>query len=332
MYLNAFGFARHPFRVTPDAGAMYLSPGHARAKAYLDYALVSGDGFVVITGEIGAGKTTLLNQFVGELDPDVLIARVDQTQLSESELIEAIMTAFGLQPGTGGKVSMMQQLREFLLDQAEQERRVIIAIDEAQCLGYKALEEIRLLSGIELHQAKVATLILLGQPELDRLLSSPELEQLAQRVRLRFHLGALSGDEIRNYLAHRLLVAGTDRTDLFTDDVFPVIERYTGGIPRLINSLCDMALLTAYVDEQPQVTGELVEAAAGELNWPPYSARAHRPANGSEPASESSPSTGELHHEIRALAAALTEQIGGLRADLSRVADALASNSKGNDR
>lgn len=328
MYLNAYGFKRHPFRVTPDAGSMYLSPGHARAKAYLDYALVSGDGFVVITGEIGAGKTTLLNQFVGELDPDVLIARIDQTQLTESELLEAILAAFGLEPGAGGKVSVMQQLREFLIDQAEQDRRVIIAIDEAQCLGYKALEEVRLLSGIELHQVKVATLILLGQPELDRLLNSPDLEQLAQRVRLRFHLGALSRDEIRNYLAHRLLVAGTERTDLFTDDVFPVIERYTGGIPRLINSLCDMALLTAYVDEQPRVTGELVEAAAVELNWPPYSERAHRASPQPAP-SDGAPSTGELHHEIRALAATLTEQIGGLRADLSRVADALAANSKG---
>lgn len=323
MYLNAFGFERHPFRVAPDTDFMYLSPGHARAKAYLEYALVSGDGFVVITGEIGAGKTTLLNRFVDDLGDNVLLARIDQTQLSERELLEAILVAFGEDPDPRGKVSVMQQLREFLIEQAEQDQRVIIAIDEAQCLGYKSLEEVRLLSGIELHQMKVASLILMGQPELDRLISSPELEQLAQRVRLRFHLGALSADDARHYLAHRIAVAGCDRKDLFSEDAFPVIFRYTGGIPRLINSLCDMALLTAYIDEQKQVTAGVVEAAANELGWRPYSERhqhgtqplAHRGENGGS----------ELQHEIRALGLSLTEQIRGLRADLVRVADALAA-------
>lgn len=324
MYLSAFGFERHPFRVAPDTEFMYLSPGHARAKAYLEYALVSGDGFVVITGEIGAGKTTLLNRFVDDLGDEVLLARVDQTQLSERELLEAILVAFGEEPDARGKVSLMQQLRDFLIDQAEQDRRVIIAIDEAQCLGYKALEEVRLLSGIELHQMKVASLVLMGQPELDRLISSPELEQLAQRVRLRFHLGALTPDDSRSYLAHRIAIAGCERTDLFTDDAFPVIHRYAGGIPRLINSLCDMALLTAYVDERDQVSADIVEAAARELAWLPYNERAHRisPRRGEAPGTE-------LQHEIRALGLSLTEQIRGLRADLARVADALAAGQSG---
>ncbi len=324
MYLNAFGFERHPFRVAPDTDFMYLSPGHARAKAYLEYALVSGDGFVVITGEIGAGKTTLLNRFIDDLDQDVLLARIDQTQLSERELLEAILVAFGEVPDERGKVSVMQQLRDFLLDQAEQERRVIIAIDEAQCLGYKALEEVRLLSGIELNQVKVASLVLMGQPELDRVISSPELEQLAQRVRLRFHLGALTPEDSRNYLLHRIAIAGCERPELFAEDAFPVIYRYSGGIPRLINSLCDMALLTAYVDERPQVTAEVVETAARELGWVPYNERAHRVPR---PKGEA-PGT-ELQHEIRALGLSLTEQIRGLRADLARVADALAADESG---
>lgn len=324
MYLNAFGFERHPFRVAPDTDFMYFSPGHARAKAYLEYALVSGDGFVVITGEIGAGKTTLLNRFIDELDQDVLIARIDQTQLSERELLEAILVAFGEEPDERGKVSLMQQLREFLLDQAEQDRRVIIAIDEAQCLGYKALEEIRLLSGIELHQVKVASLVLMGQPELDRLISSPELEQLAQRVRLRFHLGGLTPDDSRNYLLHRISIAGCSRIDLFSDDAFPVIHRYAGGIPRLINSLADMALLTAYVDDREGVTAEVVETAATELGWVPYSERAHR-----VPSPRGEAAGTELQHEIRALGLSLTEQIRGLRADLARVADALVAGQSG---
>lgn len=303
---------------------MYFSQGHARAKAYLEYALVSGDGFVVITGEIGAGKTTLLNRFIDGLDQDVLVARIDQTQLSERELLEAILVAFGEEPDERGKVSLMQQLRDFLLDQAEQDRRVIIAIDEAQCLGYKSLEEVRLLSGIELHQVKVASLVLMGQPELDRLISSPELEQLAQRVRLRFHLAALSPDDSRNYLLHRISMAGCSRADLFADDAFAVIHRYAGGIPRLINSLCDMALLTAYVDERDQVNAEIVETAARELGWLPYSERAHRmpSARGEVPGTE-------LQHEIRALGLSLTEQIRGLRADLARVADALVVDHSG---
>lgn len=324
MYLNAFGFERHPFRVAPDIDFMYFSPGHARAKAYLEYALVSGDGFVVITGEIGSGKTTLLNRFVEDLDEQVLIARIDQTQLSERELLEAILVAFGEEPDARGKVSLMQQLREFLIDQAEQDRRVIIAIDEAQCLGYKSLEEIRLLSGIELHQVKVASLVLMGQPELDRMISSPELEQLAQRVRLRFHLGALTPEDSRSYLLHRISIAGCGRADLFSEDAFPVIYHYAGGIPRLINSLCDMALLTAFVDSQDQVTAEVVELAAKELGWVAYNERAHRtvPQRGE--------ATGtELQHEIRALGLSLTEQIRGLRTDLARVADALTAGESG---
>ncbi|HSG66231.1 MAG TPA: AAA family ATPase [Gammaproteobacteria bacterium] len=280
---------------------------------------------------MGAGKTTLLNRFIDDLDQDVLLARIDQTQLSERELLEAILVALGEEPDSRGKVSVMQQLREFLLEQAEQERRVIIAIDEAQCLGYKSLEEVRLLSGIELHQMKVASLILMGQPELDRLISSPELEQLAQRVRLRFHLGALSAEDSRHYLAHRIAIAGCDRTDLFADDAFPVIQRYAGGIPRLINSLCDMALLTAYVDEQNQVTAGVVEAAANELGWVPYNERAHRSATQPTHLHRSDPPGSELQHEIRALGLSLTEQIRGLRADLARVADALAARQTEED-
>lgn len=282
MYLEFFQLSEHPFRLAPDADFLYMSKAHARAKAYMDYTVLSRDGFVVVTGEIGAGKTTLLNKLVSELPDDVVVAKVFQTQLSELEFLQSVLTEFGAEVPQGGKVDLLNALNDFLIECYSNGQRALLIIDEAQNLSEKVLEEIRLLSGLETDKDKLLSIILAGQPELAELIDAPHMEQLAQRVRLRFHLTALSEEETSDYIRHRLRVAGVEEADVFGPDTLALIHEYTGGVPRLINSLCDMAMLTAYVDEQSLVTGEIVRAALEELDWVPFSQRPLRAASRSE--------------------------------------------------
>jgi putative secretion ATPase (PEP-CTERM system associated) len=267
MYLEYYGLTEAPFRLTPDADFLFMSRAHARAKAYMDYTVLSRDGFVVVTGEIGAGKTTLINKLVAELPADVLVAKIFQTQLNETEFLQAVLTEFGIEKFGTGKVELLNQINDFLIEMYRQNRRVLLIIDEAQNLSDKVLEEVRLLSGLETEKEKLVSIILAGQPELAQVVDSPRFEQLAQRVRLRFHLGALSLEETKEYIRHRLSVAGITDRELFTEDAFPVIFEYTGGIPRLVNSMCDMALLTAYVDERQVVDEDVIRASVDELGW-----------------------------------------------------------------
>ncbi|HEX5513443.1 MAG TPA: AAA family ATPase [Gammaproteobacteria bacterium] len=267
MYLEYYGLTEAPFRLTPDADFLFMSRAHARAKAYMDYTVLSRDGFVVVTGEIGAGKTTLINKLVAELPADVLVAKIFQTQLNEIEFLQAVLTEFGIEKFGTGKVELLNQINDFLIEMYRQNRRVLLIIDEAQNLSDKVLEEVRLLSGLETEKEKLVSIILAGQPELAQVVDSPRFEQLAQRVRLRFHLGALSLEETKEYIRHRLSVAGITDRELFTEDAFPVIFEYTGGIPRLVNSMCDMALLTAYVDERQVVDEDVIRASVDELGW-----------------------------------------------------------------
>lgn len=267
MYLDYYGLTEAPFRLTPDADFLFMSRAHARAKAYMDYTVLSRDGFVVVTGEIGAGKTTLLNKLIHELPRDVLVAKIFQTQLNEIEFLQAMLTEFGIDRFGTGKVELLNQINDFLIDMYRQNRRVLLIIDEAQNLSDSVLEEVRLLSGLETKKDKLVSIILSGQPELAQVVDSPRFEQLAQRVRLRFHLGALSLDETKDYIRHRLSVAGVHDRELFSDDAFPVIYEYTGGIPRLVNSMCDMALLTAFVDERETIDEDVIRASVDELGW-----------------------------------------------------------------
>lgn len=270
MYLDYYGLTEAPFRLTPDADFLFMSRAHARAKAYMDYTVLSRDGFVVVTGEIGAGKTTLINKLVAELPRDVLVAKIFQTQLNETEFLQAVLTEFGAERFGTGKVELLNQINDFLIDMYRQNRRVLLIIDEAQNLSDKVLEEVRLLSGLETNKDKLLSIILAGQPELAQVVDSPRFEQLAQRVRLRFHLGALSLSETKEYIRHRLRVAGAGEREIVADDAFPLIYEYTGGIPRLINSMCDMALLTAYVDERQVVDEDVIRASSDELGWVPF--------------------------------------------------------------
>ncbi len=269
-YLEHFKLKEQPFRLTPDPDFLYWSMQHARAKAYMESTIWLADGFVVITGEIGSGKTTLLQSFLAELDDDVVYAVVSQTQLTATQFLQAVLTEFGFKPFDKRKVELLDILNSFLIEQYSNGKKVVLIIDEAQNLSTKVLEEVRMLSGIETHKEKVLRIILAGQPELKETLESPNLTQLLQRVRLKFHLGPLDLSDLGPYITHRMTVAGCADDSVFGDDCYDVIARYTGGIPRLVNTLCDTALLIAFADEKTTLTADDIMAAATELSWKEY--------------------------------------------------------------
>ncbi|MBT8084949.1 MAG: AAA family ATPase [Woeseia sp.] len=266
-YLQHFSLSEQPFRLTPDPEFVYWSKQHARAKAYMESTIWLADGFVVITGEIGSGKTTLLQAFLGELDDSVTYAVVSQTQLTPTQFLQAVLTEFGFKPFKKRKVELLDMLNMYLIEQYSEGKKVLLIVDEAQNLSKSVLEEIRMLSGIETHKEKVLRIVLAGQPELRDKLESPKLKQLIQRVRLKFHIGPLSLREMHEYIDHRLEVAGHSAQDLFAEECFAAIFQYTGGVPRLINTLCDTALLCAFADEKSSLTVADIEAAIEELGW-----------------------------------------------------------------
>jgi type II secretory pathway predicted ATPase ExeA len=276
MYLELFKLHELPFRLSPDPQFLYLSKQHARAKAYMESTIWFTDGFVVITGEIGAGKTTLIETFLHELQTDVMVAQINQTQLTPTAFLQTVLVQFGFTPFDMKKPEVLATLNQFLTEQHVAGRKVVLIIDEAQNLSHRVLEEVRMLSGIETTKEKVLRIILAGQPELNDKLNSKELVQLVQRVRLRFHLSALTSAETASYVDHRLEVAGSQGRRIFADDVYPKIYRYTGGVPRLINTLCDTAMMAAFGRESDVVTAEDVDAAISELQWVEFNARTNR--------------------------------------------------------
>jgi general secretion pathway protein A len=273
MYLEQFKLKELPFRLSPDPEFLYLSKAHARAKAYMESTIWFADGFVVITGEIGCGKTTLIETFLRELQQDVVVAQVSQTQVSSIEFLQSVLVQFGFKPFRMKKAELLATLNDFLVEQYRAGRKVVLIVDEAQNLTSTVLEEVRLLSGIETTKEKVLRIILAGQPELNDKLDAPDLEQLAQRIRLRFHLPALSSSEMRAYILHRLEVAGSQGREILSADCFDTIYRYTGGVPRLVNTLCDTALMAASSENHDVVTGDDIAMVVAELQWSEYASR-----------------------------------------------------------
>jgi type II secretory pathway predicted ATPase ExeA len=276
MYLELFKLHELPFRLSPDPQFLYLSKQHARAKAYMESTIWFTDGFVVITGEIGAGKTTLIETFLRELQTDAVVAQINQTQLSPTAFLQTVLVQFGFSPFNMKKPEVLATLNQFLVEQHVNGRKVLLIVDEAQNLSHRVLEEIRLLSGIETTKEKALRIILAGQPELNDKLNSPELVQLTQRVRLRFHLTALTKAETTAYIDHRLEVAGSQGRRIFAEDTYPTIYRYTGGVPRLINTLCDTCLMAAFGRDGDTVTAEDLHAAVRELQWVEFATGTNR--------------------------------------------------------
>jgi type II secretory pathway predicted ATPase ExeA/pSer/pThr/pTyr-binding forkhead associated (FHA) protein len=276
MYLDPFKLKELPFRLSPDPQFLYLSKQHARAKAYMESTIWFTDGFVVITGEIGSGKTTLIESFLKEVPSEVVVAQINQTQVSAIDFLQAVLVQFGFSPFKMKKAELIATMNNFLIEQYAAGRKVLLIVDEAQNLSMRVLEEIRLLSGVETTKEKVLRIILAGQPELNEKLDAPELVQLTQRIRLRFHLSTLGEQEMRAYIEHRLQVAGAADRQIFADDTYAEIFRYTGGVPRLVNTLCDTAMMAAFTADRTTVTPEDISTAVTELQWVEYSARAQQ--------------------------------------------------------
>ena len=276
MYLELFKLHELPFRLSPDPQFLYLSKQHARAKAYMESTIWFTDGFVVITGEIGSGKTTLIETFLHEMQTDAVVAQINQTQLSPTAFLQTVLVQFGFSPFNMKKPEVLATLNQFLVEQHIIGRKVLLIVDEAQNLSHRVLEEVRMLSGIETTKEKALRIILAGQPELNDKLNSPELEQLTQRVRLRFHLTALTSTETNAYIDHRLEVAGSQGRRIFADDTYATVYKYTGGVPRLINTLCDTGLIAAFGRDRDTVTAEDLDDAIEELQWVEFASHTNR--------------------------------------------------------
>jgi len=317
MYTETFKLREPPFRLSPDPQFLFLSRAHARAKAYMESTIWFADGFVVITGEIGSGKTTLIESFLRQLDSDVVVAQVNQTQVTAVEFLQSVLVQFGFSPFKMKKAELIATVNNFLIEQYAAGRKVLLIVDEAQNLSLKVLEEIRLLSGIESTKEKVLRIILAGQPELNEKLDQPELVQLTQRVRLRFHLGALPRDDLRAYILHRLDVAGANGRTIFEEDTFAEIARYTGGVPRLINTLCDTAMISAFGEERDRVTLKDIQSAVSELQWVEYAARASTIA--AKQAARRTASAGGEDYPVRALSKVVLSTDGKAVAELHLV-------------
>jgi general secretion pathway protein A len=274
MYLDLFKLKELPFRLSPDPQFLYLSKQHARAKAYMESTIWFTDGFVVITGEVGSGKTTLIESFLREVEADIVVAQINQTQVSAIDFLQAVLVQFGFTPFKMKKGELIATLNQFLVEQYAAGRKVLLIVDEAQNLSLRVLEEVRLLSGVETTKDKVLRIILAGQPELNDKLDAPELVQLAQRIRLRFHLGTLSPEDMRAYIQHRLEVAGGADREIFDEDTFAEIYRYTGGVPRLVNTLCDTAMMAAFTTDRDFVEVADITSAVEELRWVDFATRA----------------------------------------------------------
>jgi general secretion pathway protein A len=246
MYHEFYALREKPFSLSPDPRFLFLSDSHREALAHLLYGIEQGEGFIVITGEVGTGKTTLSRTLLQRIEPGTEVAFIFNPQLSASELLQSICAELGLPAADRTRREMMDALNRFLLAKKAEGRRVILLIDEAQNLPPDTLEQVRLLSNLETDTEKLLQIILIGQPELDAILDSPNLRQLNQRISVRWRLSALTALETRDYVKHRLRIAAGAPREIFTDLALREVHRRSGGIPRLVNLLCDRALLAGF--------------------------------------------------------------------------------------
>ena len=265
MYLEFLGLREKPFSITSDPTFLYLSRRHREALSHMIYGIRERKGFIEITGEIGTGKTTLCKALLRQLDPNTKSALVLHSGLSELQLLQAVVQDFGLDPMRNDRLHMFNTLNRFLLEQASLGNNIVLIIDEAQNLTLRLLEQIRMLSNLETDKDKLIQIVLVGQPQLRDKLTSPALQQLQQRIGVRYHILPLDLDEVGTYIEHRLHVAGSDGTLMWSEDAVEEIFQCSKGIPRLINLIGDRALLACYVFRVKQVDRNIVRRSYQEL-------------------------------------------------------------------
>lgn len=266
MYCEYYGLEKRPFEMTPDPSFLYLSDTHREGLATLVYTIQSGKGFVVLTGEVGTGKTTLLHALLGQLDSNAASAFLFNPRLDALDFFRMLFDEFGIETICRTKGEYLLVLNRFLLSRLEKNESAILIVDEAQNLSPDLLEEIRLLSNLETATSKLIQIMLVGQPELNDLLGRPELRQLRQRVALRHELRPFDGKETAEYVEQRLRRAGFTGKQIFKKSALHEIYQVTGGIPRVINIICDSALLQGYSKGTRSCDGSMIREVARDLD------------------------------------------------------------------
>jgi len=266
MYTDYYKLRDEPFLLTPDERFYFESSVHSQAMAHLTYGLQRGEGFIVITGDVGAGKTTLVKRLIAKIDPQkVVAAHVVTTLLSGHDLLRMVAAAFGLRELPADKSGVLLRLQSFFEATHSQSRRALLIVDEAQNLSEGALEELRMLSNIHVGNAAPFQSFLVGQPQFRRIIASPDLEQLRQRVIASYHLGPLSRQESGDYLLHRLKQVGWGGDPVFEPSAIEALHRHTGGIPRRINTLGNRLMMLGFLDELHRFGGGDVDRVAADL-------------------------------------------------------------------
>ena len=268
MYNQFYGFKEKPFNQTPDPSFFFASEFHQTALNALLYAIGERKGFIVLTGEVGSGKTTVARRLLRSLERNVQTVSIFNTSLSPKGVITMILDDLGVQYANGPKEKLLIQLNTYLIQQLQKNQNDVLIIDEAQNLSPACLEEVRMLSNLETEKEKLLQIILIGQPELRKKLEMPSLRQLRQRVAVQYHLQPLSEIDTRRYVLHRLEAVqsnGRSYQNLFSEEALQTIFKMSGGVPRVINHLCDSALLSGYVAEAQQISRDMIKEVGDEL-------------------------------------------------------------------
>jgi general secretion pathway protein A len=276
MFESFFGLSENPFNLTPDPKFLFLSKAHEEALSHLKYGIERRKGFVMISGEVGAGKTTICRALLASLPSTVRTALILNPSLSDIELLQTINQEFGINAAHASKKALLDELYEFLINVFVRGENAVLIIDECQNLSPDVLEQIRMLSNLETEKEKLLQIVLVGQPELVKLLSSPSMKQINDRIVLRYHIWPLSLTDTRNYIHHRLIVSGSHGNVLFTKPAFRRIYRYSEGIPRRINAVVERSMLICYLRSTKKVTAGIVDLAIKELEGN-YSPRKFNP-------------------------------------------------------
>ncbi len=267
MYEAFFNLKKKPFDLVPNPDFLFQSRSHRRAIVHLDYGIHERVGFILLTGEVGSGKTTIIRDLIKKQPEGVLLSKVFNTCVTFEQFLTMVNDDFGLPVRDKDRTSLLRDLNDFLIEQYSLGNKPTLIIDEAQNLTVELLEDIRMLSNLEADDSKLLQIIMVGQPELRKTLASPALLQLRQRISINCHLAPLNSTEVEEYILHRLEVAGNRQAVTFSPDSIEIIYRYSRGIPRLINIICDFLMLSAFAEETTKIDEEMVRDVIGDLDF-----------------------------------------------------------------